>query len=113
MQNAKIFKKKSRKGQSALPYTVTLVLFNAFIYILVGSFASDPLASDIGRSGFGSIDINESDSSDTELTISETSSFISRFFLVFFDLPWWVLVFVTMVNGVLIPLIILSWIRGV
>ena len=113
MQNANLFNKKSRKGQSALPYTVTLVLFNAFIYILVGAFAADPLADDIGRSGFGEITLNDSETSDTELTVTESRGFISRFFLIFFDLPWWVWVFVTMVNLVLIPLMILAWVRGV
>ena len=114
MQNAKLFNKKNKKGQSVLPYTVALVLFNVFFYILVGAFAADPLADDVGYSGFGEITLNQSETSDSELTIGESSSFMSRFFIIsYLDLPWWVQAFVILVNLVLLPLVVLAWIRGV
>ena len=115
MQNDHNFNKlfKNRKAQSVLPYTIGFVLFNVFVFILIASFARDPLVNPIGSSGYGEINANESETSDSEFTYLEGASFFSRFTMTFFDLPWWILAFITMVNFILLPIIIMGWIRGV
>ena len=114
MQNNNKFKLFSnRKAQSVLPTTIGFVLFNVFVFILIASFARDPLASDIGTSGYGEMTIDGNTSTSSDLTFTKTQSFFSRFTMAFFDLPWWIVAFITMVNFVLLPIIILGWIRGV
>ena len=86
-------------GNFAPTVTTGLVLFNIVIFILITAFATDDLA--IGQAS------NVYDADDT----SETT-FLNRFWVIIWDLPWWLNVFLVFVNLMLIPITIFAWLRG-
>lgn len=76
------------------------------------AFASDPLYD--GTPGqmdnFEGVDINESEDS-TYVSYSDRS-FISKFFIVVFNMPWWMTLLTITFQSVFLGVIILAWIRG-
>ena len=86
-------------GNFAPTVTTGLVLFNVIIFVLITAFANDDLAV-----GQASDVYNADDSSET--------NFLGRFFIIVWDLPWWINVFVVFVNLLLIPITIFAWLRG-
>lgn len=100
----------NKKANFAPVVTTGLVLFNVFVFILVSAFAAD--SSTIGTSNNIYDSVDEVNTTYDTTTVSKPS-FISRFTLVLFDLPWWFQTFLFFVNVLLIPITILAWVRGV
>ena len=100
----------NKKASNFAPLVTTgIVLFNLIIFILVSAFASDD--THIGTSNDIYSSIDEVNTTYDILDVSKPS-FFDKFFLVIFDLPWWIQVFIFFVNVILIPITILAWVRG-
>ena len=95
-------------GNFAPIATTGLVLFNVFVFILVSAFAMDDTT--IGESSNVYVSLNESGEGLPGDIAS--SSFFDKFTLVIWDLPWWFNVFLVFVNLLMIPIVILAWVRG-
>jgi len=93
-----------------LPATMTFIIFNIFLLVMVRSYSLDPKMID-EMSAQGVIDVNES------LTEGEMSyysvSWIDSFRISFNSVPWWISIFLVLFESVLIVVIIYAWIRGV
>jgi len=99
----------SKKANFAPLVTTGVILFNVFVFIIISAFASDDTLVGTASNVYDSIDeVN----STYDTTTIQKPSFLSRFFITIFDLPWWLQVFVFFVNIILIPITILAWVRG-
>lgn len=95
-------------GNFAPTVTTGLVLFNVIVFVLITAFAMDDIA--IGRTSNVYSSINSSGQG-LPGDVSEPS-FLERFGIVMWGLPWWLNTFVIFVNALLIPITILAWVRG-
>jgi len=88
--------------------TTGLVLFNVIIFVLITAFASDDMA--IGQASNVYEEIDETGNID-DVNVKDVG-FMERFWIILWDLPWWINVFVIFMNVLLIPITIFAWIRG-
>lgn len=104
---------RNKKGQMVLPLTIGLILFNVFWYILIVAFTSDGVV--IGEpNNFYETELNATgDDIDTDTTAVYDQSWIARFFINVWNLPWWLNIFVVLLNGVGLVIILAAWFRGV
>ena len=99
----------TKKANFAPTVTTGIVLFNVFLFILIGAFASDDIVIGTSNNLQSSID-NVNDTYST--TDVAKPSFLGSFSLQVMELPGWFKIFVVAVNVLLIPITILAWVRG-
>lgn len=89
--------------------TAGIIMYNMILFILIAAFAMDGVS--IGQASNTFTTVNES-GVDNPTDISE-SSFLTRFWVSIWDLPWWFNMFaVVFVNLILLPITVFAWIRG-
>ena len=99
----------TKKANFAPTVTTGIVLFNVFLFILIGAFASDSTTIGTANNIYDSVD--EVNTTYDTTTVAKPS-FLGSFTLVLFGLPWWFQAFIFFVNVLLIPITILAWVRG-
>lgn len=107
-----------KKGQIAAHLLIGLLLFDILWYVILGSFALDGV--DIGGQSnvyYADVNVSGSDAGlgtgDVYDSTGEAYTWIARFFINVFNLPWWLNVFVVGLNTVGLVVIIAAWLRGV
>ena len=103
---------KNKKANYAPIMTLAYVFFCLLWYVIMFAFSQDTIEAEyIGSmNNYNELNINESEDSSS---VSYTDrSWVSKFFITVFGLPWWLVVFTVVFQGVFLVVIILSWVRG-
>lgn len=96
----------------ALPLTLGYIFLNTLVWILIASFAMDDVSA--GHSTYYPSDTSEISMNESVSSVSlDDLGFIERMVITLHDMPWWVQVFIVLMNTVVPLLLILAWVRGI